>query len=70
MSKKPLMLTLEDTKNCVIRYSVNRFEVYHRDGWLIFAAGTKQMLINMISMHRIENPKFVGLAASRYLEEL
>ena len=69
MQNRPMMLTESDVKNCKVQYHVNRYEVYHADGWMLFAAGTKQILRSMISMHQIQNPEFVGLAATRYLEE-
>jgi hypothetical protein len=63
---KLLNLDPVDRLNCQIIYNVNRFEIFHAEGWMMSAANTKSMLIEIITGNRLD-AHFDSLAAINYL---
>jgi hypothetical protein len=64
---KPLNITEQDRVNCVVTFNVNRFEVYHANGWLMTAASTKASLKEQLAQNGIKNAKFDSVATRKYL---
>jgi hypothetical protein len=64
---KPLNITDEDRAGVRVTFNVNRFEVYHRDGWLMTAANDKASLKEQLSANRIKGAMFDGVAQRKYL---
>jgi hypothetical protein len=64
---KKLNLSQEDRTGCTITYNVNRFEVYHKDGWMITAAYDKDDLKSQLSQNAIAGATFDSAALSKYL---
>ncbi len=64
---KPLNLIPEDRVGCTVTYSVNRFEVYHRDGWLMTAAQTKNDLNSQLWQNSLLDAKFDTIASRKFL---
>ena len=64
---KTLNLAPADRANCSVTFNVNRFEVYHANGWLITAAQTKADLKAQLAENGILGAKFDSAAARKYL---
>ena len=64
---KTLNLTPADRTNCSVTFNVNRFEVYHANGWLITAAQTKADLKAQLAENGILGAKFDSAAQRKYL---
>jgi hypothetical protein len=64
---KTLNLNESDRIGCVVTYNVNRFEVYHKDGWMITAAYDKGDLKYQLSQNAIAGATFDSAAQSKYL---
>lgn len=67
---KTLNLGLADNVGCRVTYNVNRFEVYHADGYLLTAAATKADLKAVLTQNRIKGAVFDAAARSKYLAAL
>jgi hypothetical protein len=63
---KLLNLEAADRINCRVTYNVNRFEVYHADGYLMTAASTKADLQAQLADNGIK-AAFDGAAQRKYL---
>ena len=64
---KTLNLAPADRANCSVTFNVNRFEVYHANGWLITTAQTKADLKAQLAENGILGAKFDYAAARKYL---
>lgn len=64
---KPLNLTEQDRTGCKITFNVNRFEVYHANGWLMTAASSKVSLKEQLAQNKIKNAVFDGIATRKYM---
>lgn len=64
---KSLNLTDEDRIGCTVTFNVNRFEVYHADGWMLTAAQTKQDLNSQLWQNQLLNAKFDAMARRMFL---
>lgn len=64
---KPLNLTDDDRTGVAITYNVNRFEVYHRNGWLMFAAWDKRELKTLLAANRITGAMCDAIAQRKWL---
>jgi hypothetical protein len=64
---KPLNTEAADRINCTVTFNVNRFEVYHANGWLMTAASTKTDLKSQLSQNGIKNPMFDSIATRKYM---
>lgn len=64
---KDMNLTQSDKIDTKVTYNVNRYEVYHKDGWFMTAAINKHDLQNQIFLNGLINPKFDSIAAQKYL---
>lgn len=64
---KPLNLDPADRVGCSVTYNVNRFEVYHADGWLMTEAQTKADLKAQLAQNGITGAVFDGAAQRKYL---
>ena len=64
---KPLNLTAADRLNCAVTFNVNKFEVYHADGWIMFSAYDKQELKEQLAANGIKGVLFDGIAQQFYL---
>lgn len=64
---KPLNLTEQDRTGCKITFNVNRFEVYHANGWLMTAASSKTSLKEQLAQNKIKNAVFDGIATRKYI---
>ena len=64
---KKLNLTPADCTNCTVTFNINRFEVYHANGWMITAAQTKADLKSQLSENGIVGAKFDSAAQRKYL---
>jgi hypothetical protein len=64
---KPLNLTEQDRIGCKITFNVNRFEVYHANGWLMTAASSKTSLKEQLVQNKIKNAVFDGIATRKYI---
>ena len=62
---KLLNLTPADRVNCSVIYNVNRFEVYHADGWMMTAAQTAGDLNKQLLDNGIESVKYDRVATSK-----
>ena len=63
---KLLNLEPADRVNCHVTYNVNRFEVYHADGYLLTAASTKADLQAQLADNGIK-AVFDGAAQRKYM---
>ena len=66
---KLLNLEAADRINCAVTYNVNRFEVYHANGYLLTAASTKADLKAQLAANGIK-AIFDGAAQRKYLQEV
>ncbi len=64
---KPLNITDADRIGIKVTYSVNRFEVYHANGWMMTAAQTKADLKAQLAQNGIKDAMFDGIATRMYL---
>ena len=64
---KPLDLSAADRAGVVVTYSINRFEVYHADGWLMTAAQDKAELQKQLTQNQITDAEFDAVARRKYL---
>ena len=62
---KLLNLTPADRVNCSVIYNVNRFEVYHADGWMMTAAQTAGDLNKQLLDNGIASVKYDRVSASK-----
>ena len=62
---KLLNLTPADRVNCSVIYNVNRFEVYHADGWMMTAAQTAGDLNKQLRDNGIASVKYDRVSASK-----
>lgn len=62
---KLLNLTPADRINCFVIYNVNRFEVYHAEGWMMTAAQTAGDLNKQLLDNGIESVKYDRVATSK-----
>ena len=69
MNLRPLNLSDEDRVGCTVTYNVNRFEVYHADGWMMTAAQTKTDLNSQLWQNGLLNAKFDAIASCKYLNK-
>jgi hypothetical protein len=67
MNRKLLNLTEADRKGCQVTFNVNRFEVYHANGWLLTATKDKVDLKQQISENGLVSVVFDSVAAAKYL---
>ena len=67
MSIRPLNLDADDRKNCTITFNMNRFEIYHANGWLMSATGDVGRLEEIISMNDL-GCTFDALAKKMYIK--
>jgi hypothetical protein len=51
---RPLNLDPVDRLNCVVTFNVNRFEIYHANGWLMSAAYDTGRLNDIIGINSLE----------------
>jgi len=65
---KYLNLTATDRLNCAVTYNVNRFEVYHAQGWLMTAASDKADLVAQLAQNGITGARFDSAAQRKYLK--
>jgi hypothetical protein len=63
---KPLNLTPADRTGCTVTYNVNRFEVFHADGWMMTAASSKADLKEQLATNQLV-ASFDDMAATKYL---
>ena len=66
---KNLNLAPADRLNCLVTYNVNRFEVYHADGWLMTAAINKDDLKQQLAQNEIKGALFDRAAKYKYLQQ-
>lgn len=64
---KLLNITENDRIGCKVVYNVNRFEVYHANGWMLTAAINKDDLKKQLSENGIKNAMFDSHALQKYL---
>ena len=64
---KPLNLSADDRIGCTVTFNLNRFEVYHADGWMMTAAQTKADLTKQLMHNQITDAKFDSIASGKYL---
>lgn len=64
---KPLNLTQEDKVSTFVTYNVNRYEIYHKDGWFMTAASNTHDLQNQIFVNGLINPIFDAISTKMYL---
>ena len=64
---KTLNLTIADRTNCTVTFNLNRFEVYHANGWMLTAAQTKADLKAQLVENGIIGAKFDSAAQRKYL---
>jgi hypothetical protein len=64
---KPLNITDVDRVGVKVTYNVNRFEVYHANGWMMTAAQTKTDLKSQLAQNGIKDAMFDGIAQRMYL---
>ena len=64
---KKLNLTPADCTNCTVTFNINRFEVYHANGWMMTAAQTKADLKSQLVENGITGAKFDSAAQRKYL---
>ena len=64
---KPLNLTPADRLNCAVTYNVNRFDVYHAAGWLMFFAYDKPELKEQLACNAIKGAMFDSISQRKYL---
>ena len=62
-----LSLTTADRTNCTVTFNINRFEVYHANGWMMTAAQTKADLKAQLAENGITGAKFDSAAQRKYL---
>jgi hypothetical protein len=62
---KLLNLSPADRVDCYVIYVVNRFEVYHRDDWMMTAAQTVDDLKKQLADNGIIDPSFSALASEK-----
>jgi hypothetical protein len=67
MLNRPLNLDENDRKNCMITFNVNRFEIYHANGWLMSASNDVGRLEDIIGLNRLECT-FDAFAKKMYLK--
>ena len=51
---RPLNLDPVDRLNCVVTFNVNRFEIYHANGWLMSSAYDTGRLNDIIGINSLE----------------
>ena len=66
---KPLKIEASDKLNCTVEYNLNKFEVYHATGWMMFSATSKEILREELAINGIVNPTFSGFASQKYLQK-
>lgn len=64
---KTLNLATADRTNCTVTFNLNRFEVYHANGWMLTAAQTKADLKAQLAENGIVGAKFDSAAQHKYL---
>ena len=64
---KPLNLTDDQRKGCVVTYNINRFEVYSACGAFLTGADTKASLKEQLQTNGIKGAMFDGVAQRMYL---
>lgn len=65
---KPLNLTDDERKGCLVTYNLNRFEVYAADGTFLTGADTKASLKEQLNTNRIKGALFDSIAQRMYLK--
>tara|TARA_R110000868_G_scaffold23663_1_gene94875 strand:+ start:424 stop:654 length:231 start_codon:yes stop_codon:yes gene_type:complete len=66
---KNLNLAPADRLNCLVTYNVNRFEIYHADGWLMTTAISKDDIEQQLAQNEIKNAMFDRAATYKYLQQ-
>jgi hypothetical protein len=64
---KILNLGPSDRVGVMVTYNVNRFEVYHADGWMMTAASSKADLVSQLSQNGLQGAKLDSAAQRKYL---
>lgn len=64
---KTLNLSPADRIGCVVTFNVNRFEVYHANGWLMTAALNKADLKAQLKQNGISGARFDAGAVRKYM---
>ena len=66
LAPRPLNLSDADRQNCSIVFNVNRFELYHANGWLMSATSSPARLDEILGVNQID-AAFNDMAKKMYL---